>query len=164
MAMNGASGPASGHAAIRIHPGLLFMGLLGAAGLLQYWRPIVLPLGPLERHALALTAASFAMGSVIGAWAFVVLNKAGTAVDPKEPTTRLIVRGPYRITRNPLYLAQLLVMFGFTALTCSWWFLGAVPVLAVLLNYLVILPEERYLAGLFGDEFTAYRSKVRRWI
>ena len=55
-------------------------------------------------------------------------------------------------------------MLGFAALTRSWWFLGAVPILAVLLNCLVILPEERYLSGLFGDDYSAYCRRVKRWI
>ena len=152
------------HARVRVHPGLLFMGLLGAAGLMQYWWPLRLPLGPLEQLHIALIGAVFSLGIALGAWGFFSLRRAGTAVDPLEPTSRLVVRGPYRFTRNPLYLAQLLVMLGFTALTRSWWFLGAVPILAVLLNYLVILPEERYLTGLFGDEYAAYCRKVRRWV
>jgi protein-S-isoprenylcysteine O-methyltransferase Ste14 len=140
------------------------MGLLGAAGLLQYLLPQTLPLGPLTDLSLPVFALFLGVGLALGSWSVLVLREGGTAVDPKEPTTRLVIRGPFRLTRNPLYLAQLLVMLGFAALTRSWWFLGAVPVLAVLLHYCVILPEERYLASIFGDGYAEYCKKVRRWV
>jgi protein-S-isoprenylcysteine O-methyltransferase Ste14 len=140
------------------------MGMLGGAGLIQYWRPLALRLGPLEPYTIGLYAALFMMGIVLGSWGFLSLRTGGTNVDPLEPTLRLIIHGPYRFTRNPMYLAQLLVMLGFTALARSWWFLGAVPVLAILLNYLVIIPEERYLNGLFGETYTDYCQRVRRWV
>jgi protein-S-isoprenylcysteine O-methyltransferase Ste14 len=140
------------------------MGLLGTAGLLHYRWPLPLPLGPLERHLLVSSVAAVALGLALGAWGFFSLRRSGTAVDPAEPTRRLVVRGPYRFTRNPLYLAQLLVMLGFAVLTRSGWFLGAVPFLAVLLHHLVIIPEERYLSRLFGDAYAAYCRKTRRWV
>lgn len=162
--MNRAAGPDSGHSPILVHPGLIFIGLLGGSGLLQYWRPLPLRVGPLEPYTIGLYAALFTTGIALGAWGFLSLREGGTNVDPLEPTLSLVIRGPYRFTRNPMYLAQILVMLGFTSLTRSWWFFGAVPVLAVLLNYLVILPEERYLNGLFGDDYAAYCRKVRRWV
>jgi len=156
--------PAPGHAHILVHPGLLFMGLLGAAGLLQYLKPLPLFLGPMERYAVAVNAATFVGGFGLGTWGFFSLRRGGTNVDPLQSTLRLIIRGPYRFTRNPLYISLLLVMLGFTILARSWWFLGAAPILAVLLNYLVILPEEHYLSGLFGEDYAAYCRRVRRWV
>lgn len=91
-------------------------------------------------------------------------RKAKTDYVPYRPTTRIITAGPFRFTRNPLYLGLALFYAGLALVLGSFWALVLlVPVLAVI-RYGVIAREERYLEAKFGEEYRRYRSSVRRWI
>ena len=92
------------------------------------------------------------------------MMRVGTNVLPTRPTLALAVDGPYRFTRNPLYLAAIGVALGI-----SLWVDGVIPLLLlvpmiVILHWGVVTREEQYLARRFGSEYEAYRSRVRRWI
>lgn len=100
----------------------------------------------------------------IGAWAAWTMVRAKTHVDPYQPTTAIVTSGPFRFTRNPLYLSMTIVYIG-TALwigsTTAYLFL---PLVFIVLYFGVIRREERYLESKFGDEYRAYRAHVRRWL
>jgi protein-S-isoprenylcysteine O-methyltransferase Ste14 len=103
-------------------------------------------------------------GLVIGFLGFREVQRAGTNVDPREPTTAIVTGGPYRFTRNPLYLSMTLIYGGITALANA---LPAALLLPVVLHFMrrgVIEREERYLERKFGDEYLDYKARVRRWI
>ena len=103
---------------------------------------------------------SLALGGT-GLWA---LRRAGTSQNPRRPTTALVVSGPFRISRNPLYLSLLCLYVGIALFVNGLWlFLLAIPLVAVL-RLGIIAPEERYLERKFGDEYRRYRSRVRRWL
>jgi protein-S-isoprenylcysteine O-methyltransferase Ste14 len=89
---------------------------------------------------------------------------AGTSVVPVRPTTALVVGGPYRLTRNPMYLGLLLLYAGVSCLLGLVWPLLLGPLLVWVVGEWCIGPEERYLAGKFGDEYHRYRARVRRWL
>ncbi|WP_299426261.1 isoprenylcysteine carboxylmethyltransferase family protein [uncultured Shimia sp.] len=91
-------------------------------------------------------------------------EKAGTNVDPKQPTLKLVRSGPYRFTRNPMYLGMVVLQLGL-ALTFSldWAVLGA-AVVFMLLHFGVVLPEEIYLTDLFGAEYQTFLTQTRRWL
>lgn len=101
--------------------------------------------------------------ALLGVWAF---RSAGTTVDPRVPdqSATLVVRGVYRISRNPMYLGFLLVLMGWGVI------LGNVPAFALLpafvfyMNRFQIIPEERYMNAKFGEAFRQYTRKVRRWV
>ena len=95
---------------------------------------------------------------------FVTQRRAGTDPIPFNPTTRIVTHGLYRFTRNPMYIGFALWTFGIAILADSIWMLGAVPIGLVLTNLLVVEREERYLERKFGEEYLAYKRKVRRWI
>ena len=96
--------------------------------------------------------------------AVVTFRRAGTTPNPTKPTTALAFGGPYRFTRNPMYLGLLLLVVGLALVMNSVWLvIMSVPVL-LLLRQAVILKEERYLEGKFGDDYLAYKKRVRRWI
>jgi protein-S-isoprenylcysteine O-methyltransferase Ste14 len=84
-------------------------------------------------------------------------------VEPGHVPTALVTEGPYRFTRNPLYLGQLLFLLGLGITAFPWLLLGA-GVQALLLDRVVIPPEERRIAEHFGAAYEAYRHRVRRWI
>lgn len=91
-------------------------------------------------------------------------KRAKTDFLPIRPTVRIITTGPFRVTRNPLYLAMTLIYAGIGAASgILWVFFLLVPVLAVM-HYGVIAREERYLERKFGDEYLAYKRRVRRWL
>lgn len=99
--------------------------------------------------------------AICGARAF---KRAGTNVDPRTPALVLVETGPYRITRNPMYLGMVVLQAGL-ALTFSldWALLGA-PILWAALHWGVVLREEAYLIDRFGAPYEAYIARTRRWI
>ena len=108
--------------------------------------------------ALAVAAASLAI------WAVCVLKLAGTNVNPSQPALMIVRNGPYRFTRNPMYLALCLLQAAVGFLLNDWISLLFVIPLAVILHYGVILREERYLEAKFGDPYLALQRDVRRWL
>jgi protein-S-isoprenylcysteine O-methyltransferase Ste14 len=103
-------------------------------------------------------------GLVIGSLAFREMKRAGTNVDPREPTTAIVTEGPYRFTRNPLYLCLTLVYAGISAITNALWSILLLPLVLLVMRRGVIEREERYLEGKFGGEYLDYKARVRRWI
>ena len=101
---------------------------------------------------------------LLAIWGVLTLRAARTAIDPYKPTTALVQRGPYRFTRNPLYLALLLLCIGIAAWRNTLWILLALVPTVVVLQLGVIRREEAYLERRFGAAYRAYRARVRRWL
>lgn len=101
---------------------------------------------------------------VLVAWSFKRFWAVGTSVIPVRPTTAIVVQGPYRFTRNPMYLGLLLLYLG----VAGWFgFVGPLvlaPVLVWVISAFVIAREERYLARKFRAEYQRYQAQVRRWL
>lgn len=105
----------------------------------------------------------FAGATILGASTLSFMRRAGTPHHPRA-TPRVLVRdGPFRRTRNPLYLALVIILTGFGFLLNSLWLVLAVPVLVTLLTVFVIRREEVTLEALFGSQYIEYRRQVRRW-
>ncbi len=92
------------------------------------------------------------------------MHRAGTNVNPYKPTSGLVVNGPFRFTRNPIYLAFTLLYGGIAALVNALWAILLLPILLVIMRCGVIEREERYLEQKFGQEYLRYKERVRRWI
>ena len=107
---------------------------------------------------------------LIGLWAammiaaFAMFMRAHTNILPNRPATTLVTSGPYRLTRNPMYVSLVLLYAGGALLLDSWWPLLFLPMVVVAIDRLVIAREERYLLDAFGGHYDAYRRRVRRWI
>ena len=97
-------------------------------------------------------------------WAFLTMRRLGTTANPRKPSEALATDGPFRISRNPIYVAMTGLHIGLAFLVNSAWLLMLLPPLLIFMQWGVILREERYLTGKFGDEYTAYSSRVRRWL
>ena len=100
----------------------------------------------------------------LGLWAVVLFRRGGQSESPWKPTPHIEERGPFRFTRNPMYLGMILVCLGFAVLLANGWVLALTPVGAWLLQRLAILPEETYLERKFGETYLAYKKRVRRWL
>jgi protein-S-isoprenylcysteine O-methyltransferase Ste14 len=116
------------------------------------------------RRALALGLV--VAGAVISALGVVSFRRAGTTVNPIKPETAgsLVVSGIYRRTRNPMYLGFLLGLAGWAVFLSNALAFIFLPVFVLYLNRFQIRPEERALSSVFGKDFAAYQSKVRRWL
>lgn len=89
---------------------------------------------------------------------------AGTNVPTYRPTTALVTGGPYRFSRNPIYIGLLLAYAGLGVLIDSVWVLAGLVPLFGILNLGVVAREEAYLEAKFGDAYRAYKARVRRWL
>jgi protein-S-isoprenylcysteine O-methyltransferase Ste14 len=103
-------------------------------------------------------------GLTIGLLGFREMRRAETNVDPYKPATAIVTEGPYRFTRNPLYIGMTLVYSGITALFNAFPAAMLLPLALAVMRGGVIEREERYLERKFGDEYLAYKARVRRWL
>lgn len=87
----------------------------------------------------------------------------GQPTDPGRPTSKVVQTGVYAISRNPLYLAGVLFIFGIALALDNLWTLVTLLVSMVLCHYILIIPEERYLADKFGRDYEKYAASVHRW-
>ena len=148
-------------AGVVARPPLVFFGsLLAGLGLHQAWPLRLLPGGTHPGWGGVLIAGAIALFVL----AVRELRVAGTGIQTCHPTTSLVERGPYRVSRNPIYLAFALLQLGVAVLVNSAWSLGTlIPALGVV-RYGVIAREEAYLERKFGDAYRRYARSVRRWL
>jgi protein-S-isoprenylcysteine O-methyltransferase Ste14 len=91
-------------------------------------------------------------------------DAAGTPVPGNRPTTAIVRSGPYRFSRNPIYVAFALIHLGVAASFGSWWLLVTLAVSIGVIATVIVPREERYLEARFGSIYSAYKSSVRRWL
>ena len=105
-----------------------------------------------------------ALGAVLMGSAVVAFRRAGTTPNPTKPTTAFVTQGPYRFTRNPMYVGWVFIYVGADLLTRALWPLVLLPAVLFLMRRRVIALEEAYLERKFTDDYRAYRARVRRWL
>lgn len=105
-----------------------------------------------------------AVALVLGGWAVWTFRRAGTTPDPRGEVTAFVVAGPFRFSRNPMYLTNVLLQTGLALVLDNVWILLLAPVTWLVLDRVVIAGEERYLAAQYGQGYDAYRRRVRRWL
>jgi protein-S-isoprenylcysteine O-methyltransferase Ste14 len=144
-------------------PPLVFLGFLAAGVAVDrlIWR---LPLGLPAGLAWAAAAALFATGVALVIGAGVGFRSAGTPPAPWKPTSAIVASGPYRFTRNPMYLGMAAIYLAIALMLDSLPSLLLVIPLMAVVDLFVVRREERYLEARFGDDYRAYRSKARRWL
>jgi len=101
---------------------------------------------------------------ILGVWPIQQFKRSGQDVTPWTPTPEIVVSGPYKVTRNPMYLMMVLFCIGFAVILSDVWILILTPVCGWLIFLLAIRHEEVYLEEKFGDSYRAYKNRVRRWI
>ncbi len=122
----------------------------------------VLSLPRMSRFVLAGSLIGIALATITQA--FLTMRRAHTNIDPHQPTTTIVVEGPYRFTRNPIYLSLTLLYSGLTVLFNALSGLLLLPIALIILRRGVIEREERYLERKFGEQYLSYKQRVRRWL
>ena len=148
------------NAGVVVRPPLLYGAALAAMLVLRWLRPLPILGGAAFWPGLALVA--FAAGSLV--WGRRTLVAGGTNVDPSLPSTAVVTSGPYRFSRNPLYVGLAVVYLGLTLALDSWWGIFLLVLVLVVMHRGVIQREERYLEQKFGDGYRQYRLAVRRYL
>jgi protein-S-isoprenylcysteine O-methyltransferase Ste14 len=142
-------------------PPLLYLGFF-FIGLLVHW---LVPVQPLPvAYARGVGLFLLAVSLVLTVWAIATFRRSGTNVLPSNPALAVVTRGPYRWTRNPMYLAFAVVYVGLSLLIPALAPLVLLPLLLALVEWGVIRREERYMAAKFGEPYLAYKAQVRRWL
>ena len=152
---------------VRIFPPAIYvLGL--AAGFLAYWFwPVhVVPVsdagGVREIRWIGWALSVLPFG--LAMWSVKTFRLSGTTPNPTRPTTKLAFGGPYRFTRNPMYVSLALIQTGISLIANALWPLVAVLPVLYVVRRVVIDREEAYLGRKFGEEYLAYIRRVRRWV
>lgn len=96
--------------------------------------------------------------------AMVLFRRHKTAIAPWHPSTALVTDGPYRRTRNPMYLGMASLFLGLTLSVGLLWGLAVLPLVMGVIDIWVVRPEEKHLEQVHGDAYRSYRSEVPRWL
>ena len=142
-------------------PPLVFLGSIALGVILHVAWPIsLLPRGVSPR--LGVPVILLAIGLFLSAVR--TFRAAGTPVPGNRPTTTIVRTGPYRFSRNPIYLAFSLLQLGLALWVNSLWLVLTLLAAVAVMSLVVIPREERYLAAHFPSEYPAYKASVRRWL
>jgi len=146
---------------VLVWPPLLY-GLALLAGIALH---LLAPLGTLSPWPSRIAGVVLlGLGVALARWGERAMHRAGTNVHPSQPALALVEEGPFRFTRNPLYLGLTLLYIGVALLIPAIWpLILLLPVIAVM-HWGVITREERYLEEKFGHAYRTYRDRVRRWL
>jgi protein-S-isoprenylcysteine O-methyltransferase Ste14 len=151
------AGPATARPLILRPPLLFAVAIATGVALQRAW-----PLAFTARWPIGATL------SIAGIALFVAaireFDAAGTPVPGNRSTTAIVRTGPYRFSRNPIYVAFVLIHLGIAASVGSWWLVMSLAVSISVIGICVVPREERYLEARFGSTYRDYKSSVRRWL
>jgi len=149
-------------ARVRFPPPLVFLSSLAVGlGLGYGFAPARAPVAAAVRLPTGIFLQL--VGLVLVVWARVLFRRTGQSPFPWKPTPQLLSKGPYRYTRNPMYLGVTLFQTGLGITVDNLWIaVLAMPALLAV-HFIAVLPEERYLSEKFGDGYRRYRAEVRRY-
>ena len=149
------------HADVKIAPPILTLIFIFIAYVAKWTIPISFVVPSILRN---IGFGLIVVGFLLGIAAFLEFRKARTTVDPHGSVSNIVTSGIYRFTRNPIYMGFLLMLIGIPLNSGTYWGIILVPVFIYFMNSLVIEREEAYLEKKFGDVYTSYKSRVRRWL
>jgi protein-S-isoprenylcysteine O-methyltransferase Ste14 len=156
--------PETDSAGVRIFPPAVYLGGLVIGYALNWLWPVPILPGDADPIVRIVGGALALAGIALMLLAVAAFRRAGTSPNPTVATSALTFDGPYRFTRNPMYLGMALLLAGLAGIGNALWpLLAVVPVVAIIQTQ-VIAREERYLETKFGETYRAYRARVRRWL
>jgi protein-S-isoprenylcysteine O-methyltransferase Ste14 len=126
----------------------------------EVW-PLPLKLGPVNT---CFGWALVGVGLILFFWTLLTFWRHHTTVNPYRPASCLVVDGPFRFSRNPIYVGDWCIYAGATLLLHTLWPLTFIPLVWLIIRFGVIRHEERHLAARFGEEYSDFRARVRRWL
>ncbi|MCF6327080.1 MAG: isoprenylcysteine carboxylmethyltransferase family protein [Devosiaceae bacterium] len=146
-------------------PPLILLTFLAAGALLQF----IFPLALLAQFSVGspqffIGLAIILSGIGLAIWGVRTFSKAGTNVATHKAALLVVVDGPYKFTRNPMYMGMQILLVGVGIMFSSEWFLLLWPVFFLILRFGVVAREERYMRDKFGEQYVALLNKTRRWI
>jgi len=144
-------------------PPVLLLANVAAAVGLGWFQPLGWP-GVNDFAARTVGLSIGGLGIALMMWSVWTLRAAQTTVLPHQGATNLVTSGPFRRFRNPIYLADTMILLGVAEVTKNIWFVAAAAAFVVLVTWLAILPEERHLGARFGEDYRAYKARSRRWL
>lgn len=153
--------PGGATAGIRVHPPILFAVAFAAGWGLERLHPM--PLGIAAGPRWTAAGALIGAGLLLALWAVLLFRRARTGIPVHHPVTQLVTHGPYRWSRNPIYLGLVLAHVGAAIGLDMAWPVVLLPPAVVALHVLVIRREEALLQRLFGAAYRDYAARVRRW-
>jgi protein-S-isoprenylcysteine O-methyltransferase Ste14 len=130
----------------------------------QLYLPIPIRSPEIVRIALIAGVILVVIGLAVAFSALGIFRKRSTTTIPFETPTSLVTSGPYRFTRNPMYVGLTLIYLGVAGTRAEIWPVIVLPVLFAYVNFVVIPVEERRLHDVFGDAYAQYGARVRRWL
>jgi len=142
-------------------PPIYFLAALAAMGLLHFFLPLTILLSSPYRFA---GAGLIVLSLGAGFWAVYLFRRADTGVVPFTPATAFVASGPYRLTRNPMYLSMAGILLGTAIVLGSLAPLLVIPAFMALIEWRFILAEEAMLLAAFGEAYAGYKARVRRWL
>ena len=149
------------HAGVKVHPPVLLLLHFFLAFLLHRLFPLPLAF-PNALTWMGYLLVLFGIGLAFSAVRWFM--QAHTTLDPHGSVSMIVTNGPYNFSRNPIYLGFVCLLVGFSLIFESYWGLILSPVMMFMLHQFVIRFEEAYLEAKFGEVYTGYRSRVRRWL
>jgi protein-S-isoprenylcysteine O-methyltransferase Ste14 len=143
-------------------PPLIFLSGLISGGIVHWFFPVYIfpPLFVVKIAGALLIVGG--LGIILDV--HLKMKRARTNIEPWKPTTKIISDGIYAYSRNPVYVAMLLIYLGAVFVFNSFWFLPFLILVLLVMHYGVIIREESYLEGKFGEEYRQYKKRIRRWI
>lgn len=130
---------------------------------LQKW-VLPLPIGLPERLRILTTWGSLLFGAGFIVTSMALFRRTGQNPEPWKSTPEMIFKGPYRLSRNPMYLGMALLQAAAGLWRSNGWILVFLPLALCGVYWIAIRPEEAYLERKFGDAYRSYKSSVRRWL
>jgi protein-S-isoprenylcysteine O-methyltransferase Ste14 len=146
---------------VKIIPPLVYLAGLVIGFLANIWMPITVVS---DLVAWAVGGILIICGAVLTGSALFKFKQVGTTVRPDCAPSALVTAGPYKVTRNPMYLGLAFVYLGIAIAGQSVWALILLPVVMLIVQRGAIEPEEAFLEKRFGAEYSSYKENVRRWI
>jgi protein-S-isoprenylcysteine O-methyltransferase Ste14 len=141
-------------------PIIVVIAVLVAVLLGRLW-----PLPSLESGSVAILGVVIALaGLALDMWAIVIMRGADTNILPNKAADLLVTWGPFRFSRNPIYLANTVLLIGIGLMFDNLWFVICALAAALVVDRLAIRREERHLAARFGAAWADYSSKTPRWL
>jgi protein-S-isoprenylcysteine O-methyltransferase Ste14 len=129
---------------------------------------IIFPINIRSQEALffikILGIVLFLIAAIFAAWSQILFRKAKTTTTPGERSAKIITSGPYRLSRNPMYISLTLAYIGEAGLLAQAWPLLVLPLIVAYINWIVIPLEETLLNKDFGEDYKNYCAQVRRWL